>query len=333
MYRFIRPLFWHLDPERAHHWVLTMLRYLPTVFFPKIEPKPRQVMGMTFPHAIGLAAGFDTNALYLEALSKLQFAFIEVGGVTPNPQRGHPKPRLFRLTEVHALINRMGFCNQGVDALVERLKHTTYHGILGVNIAKNKDTLLEDASKDYIVCMQKLYPYASYLTINISSPNMPNLRDLQKTEYFFMLMSALREEQLHLADVHGKYVPLVVKLSPDESDEALKRMGHALVSLGIDGIIATNTTVNRDMVHDLPHGLELGGLSGRPLTSRATACLSLLRKEVGDSIAMISSGGIDNPDLAQERMAAGANLLQIYTGLVYEGPSLVHLLAEGVVVV
>ena len=213
MYRFIRPLFWHLEPEKAHHLALTLLRYVPSSFFPKIAGHPKKVLGMTFPHAIGLAAGFDTNALYLDALSKLGFAFIEVGGVTPYPQRGNPKPRLFRLTEVHGLINRMGFCNLGVDAMVERLKSTSYRGILGINIAKNKETPLEDASSDYIVCMQRLYPYASYLTINISSPNMPNLRDLQKTEYFFMLMSSIREEQRHLEDVYGKHVPLVVKLS------------------------------------------------------------------------------------------------------------------------
>lgn len=327
MYRFIRSLFWQLEPEKAHHLALQLLRYFPSGFLPKVDAYPKQVFGMTFPHAVGLAAGFDTNALYLDALSKLGFAFIEVGGVTPYPQHGNPKPRLFRLTEVHALINRMGFSNQGVDALVERLRHTRYQGILGVNIAKNKETPLEDASSDYIICMQKLYPYASYLTINISSPNMPNLRDLQKTEYFFMLMSALREEQRYLEDMHGKHVPLVVKLSPDESDEALKRMAHVLVSLEIDGLIATNTTVDRSTVHDLRDGLELGGLSGRPLASRATACVRLLRQEVGQSMTIISSGGIDNVELARERMAAGADLLQIYTGLIYEGPQLISLLA------
>lgn len=330
MYRFLRSVFWHMDPEKAHHLALRLLSYAPSGFFPKIEAKPKTVMGITFPHSIGLSAGFDTNALYLDALLKLQFAFIEVGGVTPYPERGNMKPRLFRLTDAHALINRMGFCNRGADALVDRLKQTAYRGVLGVNIAKNKETPLEDASGDYIICMQKLYPYASYFTINISSPNMPNLRDLQKAEYFFMLMSSLREEQRYLADVHGKHVPLVVKLSPDESDEALKRMAHVLVSLEIDGIIATNTSVSRELVHDLPHGLEVGGLSGRPLAARATACVSLLRQEVGQAMAIIASGGIDNPDIARERIAAGADLLQIYTGLIYEGPSLIRSLAEAI---
>lgn len=307
---------------------LRLLSYTPALFFPKIKGEPRTIMGIEFPHAVGLSAGFDTNALYLDALSKLQFAFIEVGGVTPYPEKGNMKPRLFRLTEAHALINRMGFCNRGVDALIERLKQTTYRGVLGINIAKNKETPLEDASGDYVICMQKLYPYASYFTINISSPNMPNLRDLQKAEYFFMLMSTLREQQRYLADVHGKHVPLVVKLSPDESDEELKRMAHVLVSLGIDGVVATNTSVSRELVHDLPHGLEVGGLSGRPLASRASACVKLIRQEVGQSMAIIASGGIDNPDLARERMAAGADLIQIYTGLIYEGPGLVRSLAE-----
>jgi dihydroorotate dehydrogenase len=328
VYRFIRPLFWQLSPEKAHRVALALLNYIPSFFFKKIKPQPRTVMGIDFPHPVGLAAGFDNNAQYLDALAKLNFAFIEVGGVTPHAQRGNPKPRLFRLPEVHGLINRMGFENRGVDALIQRLERVNYQGILGINIAKNKQTRLEDASTDYIVCMQKLYPYASYLTINISSPNMPNLRDLQKTEYFFMLMSSLCEEQRHLSDIYGKHVPLVVKLSPDESDEALKRMAHVLVSLGVDGVIATNTTVNRDMVHDLRHGLELGGLSGRPLASRATDCVKLLRREVGNTLAIISSGGIDNPVLAKERVSAGADLLQIYTGLIYEGPALVKILTE-----
>jgi dihydroorotate dehydrogenase len=285
-------------------------------------------MGLIFPHAIGLAAGFDVNGEYIDALAKLGFAFIEVGGVTPHAQKGNPKPRVFRLPEVHALINRIGFSNEGIDALVMRIKKIQYGGILGVNIGKNKRTALEHAAQDYMVCMQKIYTYASYITINISSPNMPNLRDLQQAEYFFDLMNQLREEQLHLADVHGKYVPLVVKLSPDESNESLKRMANVLVSLGIDGIIATNTTVSRDTVHDLQHGLELGGLSGRPLTARATQCLYLIKSIAGDDITLIGVGGIDNAKIARERIDAGASLLQVYSGLVYEGPSLIKNLVE-----
>lgn len=328
MYRYLRSLLWQLEPEKSHHLVLSLLGFIPAAVFPKIPSHPVQAMGLTFPHAIGLAAGFDVNGAYIDALAKLGFAFIEVGGVTPHAQVGNPKPRLFRLPQAHALINRMGFCNDGVDALVRRIQQARYTGILGINIGKDKQTTLEHAVQDYMLCMQKTYSHASYLTINVSSPNMPNLRDLQKTEYFFDLMSQLRDEQLHLADVHGKYVPLVVKLSPDESDESLKRMANVLVSLGIDGVIATNTTVSRDTVHDLPHGLEVGGLSGRPLTSRATDCLRLIKKIVGDDMTLIGVGGIDNAAIAREKIEAGASLLQVYSGLIYEGPSLVSILAE-----
>lgn len=328
MYRYLRSFLWQLEPEKSHHLALSVLNFIPKSVFPKIPSHPIQAMGLIFPHAIGLAAGFDVNGTYIDALAKLGFAFIEVGGVTPHAQGGNPRPRLFRLPKAHALINRMGFANDGVDALVRRIQEARYSGILGVNIGKDKQTSLENAVHDYMTCMQKTYPYASYMTINISSPNMPNLRDLQKTEYFFDLMSQLREEQLHLADVHGKYVPLVVKLSPDESDESLKRMANVLVSLGIDGIIATNTTVSRETVHDLPHGLEVGGLSGRPLTSRATDCLRLIKKIVGDDVTLIGVGGIDNATIACARIEAGASLLQVYSGLVYKGPSLVSNLAE-----
>lgn len=329
MYRYFRNLFWQLDPEQSHQLVLSLLKYIPPSFFQIPPQNPVEAMGIIFPHAVGLAPGLDSNGRYIEALAKLGAAFIELGGVTPKPQPGNPKPRLFRLPSMHALINRMGFDNEGVDALALRLAKTQYSGILGVNIAKNKSTSLEDAVNDFIYCMQKIYAYASYITVNISSPNMPHLRDLQKVEYFSNLMNQLREEQLHLADVHGKYVPLVVKLSPDESNESLKRLAGTLASLRIDGIAATNTTVNRDTVHDLPHGLEVGGLSGRPLAMRATECIQLIRQEVGNSMTLMGVGGIDNVQLAQERVQAGADLLQIYTGLIYEGPSLINDIVQG----
>jgi len=329
MYRYFRSILWQLEPEKSHHLALTLLRMIPGAVFPKIPSKPVQAMGLSFPHAVGLAAGFDVNGEYIDALTKLGFAFIEVGAVTPHAQKGNPKPRLFRLPHAHALINRMGFSNEGIDALVLRIQKMQYRGILGVNIGKDKLTALDDAVQDYIECMQKIYIYASYITINVSSPNMPNLRDLQKKEYFLDLMSQLREEQLHLADIHGKYVPLVVKLSPDESNESLKHMADVLVSLGIDGIIATNTTVGRDKVRDLQHGLEPGGLSGRPLTTRATECLRLIKQVVGNEITLIGVGGIDTPDTARERMDAGASLLQVYSGLIYKGPYLVQNLVKG----
>ena len=323
MYRLIRSILWQFPPETAHHFALSLLDFCPAFLFPKPIGQPVQVMGLTFPHALGLAAGFDCDGVYLSALAKLGFAFIEVDGVTPRAQSGQIKPRLFRLPKAHALINRMGFCNQGVEALVKRVQASNYQGILGVNIAKNKSTPLEMAVHDYIFCMQKVYPIASYITINISSPNMPHLRDLQKTDYFRTLMSQLREEQLALADRDGHYVPLAVKLSPDESDESLKRMADVLVSLGIDSIVATNTTISREEVSHVAHGLEEGGLSGRPLAERSTACLRLLKTVVGDAMTLIAVGGVDSPERAREKLDAGASLLQVYSGLVYEGPALI----------
>jgi dihydroorotate dehydrogenase len=328
MYRIFRSLLWRLDPEKAHQMALTCLHYAPAALFQKPRRKVVHAMGLTFPHAIGLAAGFDTHGMHLDALAKLGFAFIEVGGVTPQAQVGNPKPRVFRLPEAHAIINRMGFCNAGVDALVQRVKASAFDGILGVNIGKNKETPLTRADEDYLYCLRRVYSIASYVTVNISSPNTPELRALQETEYFYHLMNQLREEQLHLADKEGRYVPLVVKISPDESDESLKRMADVLVSLGIDGMIATNTTIERDKVRGLHHGAEPGGLSGRPLAARSTHCLRLLKAVAGDALTLIGSGGVDSPSVAREKIAAGASLLQVYSGLIYEGPKLIQVLSE-----
>ncbi|OGV46209.1 MAG: dihydroorotate dehydrogenase (quinone) [Legionellales bacterium RIFCSPHIGHO2_12_FULL_42_9] len=328
MYRLIRPVLWRLDPEKAHHITLSCLKYLPTCLFPKPNMQVVHAMGLAFPHAIGLAAGLDKEGVYLDALAKLGFAFIELGTVTPSPQAGNSLPRLYRIPKAHALINRMGFNNAGVDALVQRVQHASFSGILGINIGKNKETVLARAVDDYVYCLRRVYSVASYVTINISSPNTPDLRMLQQLTYFYDLMRTLREEQLSLADAAGRYVPLVVKVSPDESDESLKRMADVLVSLGIDGVIATNTTAAREAVRNLPHGLEIGGLSGRPLAVRATDCLRLLKEVVGDAMTLIASGGIDSADCAREKCAAGASLLQVYTGLIYEGPALIRRMAN-----
>ena len=327
MYSLIRPLLFCLDPEKAHHLALSLLHYLPAWFFAAPKKKPVQAMGLAFPHAIGLAAGLDKDGAHIDALAKLGFSFIEVGTVTPRPQGGNPKPRLFRLPEAHAIINRMGFNNAGVDALVANVKRAHYRGILGINIGKNKETSLNKAVDDYLYCLRQVYLHASYITINISSPNTPDLRQLQLGEYFTQLMNELREEQLHLADKHQRYVPLVIKLSPDETDETLKKMADAIVSFGIDGIIATNTTCARDAVRALRHGEELGGLSGQPLVQQSTHCLRVLKQVVGREVTLIGVGGIDNVDVADEKRQAGADLLQVYTGLMYEGPSLVRKLA------
>ena len=329
MYRLIRSLLVRLDPEKAHHVALSLLHYFPAGLFPHPSSQVVCAMGLTFPHPVGLAAGFDKDGVHLDALAKLGFSFIELGTVTPRPQVGNPRPRLFRLPDAHAIINRMGFNNAGVDALVLRVKKARFSGILGINIGKNKETPLARAADDYLYCLRRAYPVASYVTINISSPNTPNLRVLQNMTYFRGLMNQLREEQLHLTDLGGRYVPLVVKLSPDESDESLKRMADVLVSLGIDGVIATNTTSARDTVRDLPHGLEAGGLSGRPLAARATTCLQILKDVAGDALTLIGSGGIDSPMIAREKLTAGASLLQVYSGLIEKGPWLIQHLLHG----
>lgn len=324
MYQLLRSLLFLLEPETAHHVTLAALRYIPEFCFKKPQGEPIEVMGLEFPHPVGLAAGLDKNGDYLDALAKLGFAFIELGTVTPRPQEGNPKPRLFRIPEAQAIINRMGFNNHGVDALVANVKNARYQGVLGINIGKNKDTPLEKAVDDYLYCLRKVYLHASYVTINISSPNTPDLRQLQQGGYFKGLINELREEQLQLADQYQRYVPLVVKVSPDETEETLKQIADVIVSLGIDGIIATNTTCARDTVSALPHGTEQGGLSGRPLASSSTHCLRVLKEIVGDEVTLMGVGGIDSPAIASEKLEAGASLLQVYSGLIYQGPGLVR---------
>ncbi|OGV49893.1 MAG: dihydroorotate dehydrogenase (quinone) [Legionellales bacterium RIFCSPHIGHO2_12_FULL_42_9] len=323
-YDWLRPILFKLSPECAHELVLKALNYAPRCCF-KTEPSlPVDAMGIRFPNRVGLAAGFDNNAAHLDSLSKLGFGFIEVGGVTPKAQPGNPTPRLFRLAEAKALINRMGFKNGGVDALVENIRVAHYKGILGVNISKSQDTSLDNAAVDYTYCMQAIYPHASYIAVNVSSPNTPNLRQLQYGEYFAKLMVSLTEEQKRLSDTHQRHVPLVVKLSPDESDDALKRMAAVLLQHQVAGIIATNTTCRRDGVQGLKNALEAGGLSGSPLRVHALTCLRLLKQEVGDAMTLIASGGIDSAEAAEERLQAGATLLQVYTGLIYKGPRLIN---------
>lgn len=323
MYRYIRPFLFCLDAERAHHLTLSLLQYCPSSYFAKPKSGIVNAMGLKFSNPVGLAAGLDKNGEYLDALAKLGFSHIELGTVTPRAQLGNPKPRLFRIPSAQALINRMGFNNRGVDALIENVKQARYQGILGINIGKNKDTSLERAADDYLHCLRKVYVYASYVTINVSSPNTPDLRQLQTGEYFRNLIKELREEQLYLADEHHRYVPMVVKVSPDETDETLKQIADVIVSLGVDGIIASNTTCARDAVNTLPHGQEPGGLSGRPLSSASTYCLQILKQIVGDEVTLIGVGGIDSAAMAKEKLQAGASLVQVYTGLIYQGPGLV----------
>ncbi len=326
-YPLIRKILFQLNPETAHHITLHLLKWAEKIgltrFLPPKTEAPIEAMGLRFPNRAGLSAGFDKNGEYIDALASLGFGFIEVGTITPKPQPGNPKPRLFRLVKEEAIINRLGFNNKGVDYLVEQLKKTKYQGILGINIGKNKDTPIEKAIEDYLYCMKRALPFASYITINISSPNTENLRQLQHGDLLKELLSALKKEQAHFLEKQKKYIPLIVKISPDLTSDELKSMADIFLSEKIDGVIATNTTLSRDGITST----EIGGLSGKPLTARSTAIIRELHALLENQIPIIGCGGISNKKDADERIAAGATLLQVYTGLIYQGASLVKEMA------
>lgn len=280
-------------------------------------------MGLRFPNPVGLAAGLDKNARYIDALAALGFGFIEVGTVTPRPQPGNPRPRLFRIDQAQAVINRMGFNNEGVDRLVDNVRRTRFRGVLGINIGKNFDTPLERAAEDYVHCLRKVYPLASYVTVNISSPNTKGLRELQESAQLEGLLSAVAGERRRLADAHGRQVPLAVKIAPDLDGAQIGAIAELLDRHHIDAVIATNTTTARHGVAGLAHGDEAGGLSGAPLTQRATAIVRQLAQALGNALPVIGVGGIMNGADARQKIAAGASLVQLYTGLIYRGPALV----------
>ncbi len=323
MYSLIRPLLFLLDPEQAHAVSLNLLKFIPRFCFPQPTNAPLDLMGLSFSHRVGLAAGLDKNGEYLDALDKLGFAFIEIGTVTPRPQSGNPKQRLFRLPEAQALINRMGFNNKGVDNLVKNVKRSSYQGILGINIGKNKDTPLQQAADDYVYCLQQVYPYASYVTVNISSPNTPDLRQLHQAKYFESLIQQIQNARQALQDRYGRHVPLIVKLSPDEPESTLKYMADILIRYQIEGVITTNTTCDKQRIKHLMHGEEVGGLSGAPLFERSTAVLRLLKDHAGNQLIFIGSGGIHDATAMTAKFEAGADLVQLYTGLIYQGPALI----------
>ncbi len=328
MFQLLRPALFALDPETAHHATLDALRTahclgtLP-LLVKRPADDPRTVMGITFPNPVGLAAGLDKNGAYIDALAALGFGFLEIGTVTPRPQPGNPKPRLFRLPEAQGIINRMGFNNDGVDRLIENVKRASYKGILGINIGKNFDTPIEDAADDYLIGLRKVYPHASYVAINISSPNTKNLRQLQGGDELDALLSRLKAEQSKLADAHGKYVPLAVKIAPDLAPSQIERIARLLRQHHIDGVIATNTTLARDGVEHLPHHDEAGGLSGAPVREKSTAVIRQLAAELDGALPIIGVGGILKGTDAQEKMQAGAALVQIYSGMIYRGPELI----------
>jgi dihydroorotate dehydrogenase len=335
MYTLLRPLLFALDAESAHHLTLTSLRLAALsgaigAIVPRPVTAPQSVMGIDFPNPVGLAAGLDKNGDYIDALAALGFGFLEIGTVTPRPQPGNPRPRMFRLPAACAVINRMGFNNNGVDALVDNVQRAQYRGVLGINIGKNFDTPLQHAADDYLACLRKVYAHASYVTVNISSPNTSNLRQLQQSDELGLLLSALSDERKRLADQHGKRVPVALKIAPDLDQAQIAIIADLLVTHGIDAVIATNTTIARDAVSTLPHGTEAGGLSGAPLTTQAQAITAQLAAALAGALPIIGVGGIMNGGDAAARMAAGARLVQIYTGLVYGGPALIRDCAQAI---
>ncbi|MGJ0489296.1 quinone-dependent dihydroorotate dehydrogenase [Methylobacter sp.] len=329
LYPLLRPLLFSLDPETAHEVTLKLLNAahasgLSKLIYPAIEDKPVRLMGLEFNNPVGLAAGLDKNGDYLDSLAALGFGFVEIGTVTPRPQPGNPKPRLFRLPEHQAIINRMGFNNHGIDHLLAQVKQSRYTGILGINIGKNFDTPIENAVDDYLIGLRKAYSSASYVTINISSPNTKNLRQLQQGDEIKSLISALKEEQLKLQQEHGKYVPLVLKIAPDLTTDEINHIARLLLEFEIDGVIATNTTIARDMIAGHPLAHETGGLSGAPVKDKSTAVVRGLTAELNGRCPIIAAGGILSAADAQEKIAAGASLVQIYSGLIYKGPQLIE---------
>ena len=327
MYSLIRKALFIADPETAHGLALEGLRLGygvgATHLLCKTMNLPVTVMGLEFPNPVGMAAGMDKNGDYIDALGSGGVGFIEVGTVTPRAQQGNPRPRIFRIEKANAMINRLGFNNKGVDYLVQQARKHRFKGILGINIGKNFDTPNDKAADDYLICLEKVYPYADYITINISSPNTRGLRDLQDTEQFNSLLAVLNKRRLELADEFQKRVPLVVKVAPDLEDRQIPGMAEVVVQNEFDGLIATNTTISRDAVVGMQHANEQGGLSGAPVLEMANHILAEFRAHLPADIALIGTGGIITGEDAAEKIRLGADLVQFYTGFVYKGPDLV----------
>ena len=329
MYTIFRNIAFSMDAERAHHLSFQLahkahkLGLMPRAHIPAT---PTTVMGLTFPNRVGLAAGLDKNGEHIDVLANMGFGFIEIGTVTPRPQDGNPKPRMFRIPQKQAIINRMGFNNGGVANLlnnVARSKFVRNGGILGINIGKNATTPIEQATEDYLSALSDVYAHASYITVNISSPNTKNLRDLQAQDALDELLSALKQRQSELADAHGKYVPMTLKIAPDLDEEQVHTIADLLKLHRFDAVIATNTTLDKSATQAYAHGNETGGLSGAPVRERSTAIIRALKNLLNDEMPIIGVGGILNGKDAQEKIDAGASLVQVYTGLIYRGPELI----------
>ena len=338
LYPLLRKAFFALDAETAHGLGMSGISFLKASGFAgllarPVPPCPVEVMGLRFPNPVGLAAGLDKNGEHIDGLAALGFGFIEIGTITPRPQDGNPKPRLFRIPEAQAIINRMGFNNAGVDRLLHNVRLAEFPkkgGILGINIGKNATTPIEKAADDYLICLEKVYNDASYVTVNISSPNTKNLRELQKDDALDDLLAQLKASQEKLADKHGKYVPLALKIAPDLDDAQIVAIADALRRHRMDGVIATNTTLASDGVEHLAHGNETGGLSGAPVFAKSTAVLQKLATALGGELPIIGVGGIIKGEDAAAKIRAGASLVQFYSGFIYRGPEMIGEIAAAV---
>ncbi len=329
LYPFARPLLFSIDPERAHELTLSQIDRAAACGLLRVAAgapvhDPVQVMGLPFPNRVGLAAGLDKNGAHIDAFQAMGFGFIEVGTVTPRAQPGNPKPRMFRLPQRQALINRMGFNNDGIDAFLANVARARFRGVLGLNVGKNADTPIERALDDYRIGLQRVYPHASYVTINISSPNTKNLRQLQAGDELERMLEGLARTREALATEHRRRVPMALKIAPDLDDEQIDVIARALPRHGIDGVIATNTTVSRAAVAGLPHAEEAGGLSGAPVFEPSNRVIAALRARLPSRFPIIGVGGVMSGEDARAKIAAGADLVQIYTGLIYRGPALVR---------
>lgn len=335
MYPIIQKLLFTQDAEWSHDFTINWLKRTQNSLFDfvykqKIADKPVKVLGLTFKNPVGLAAGLDKNGECIDAFAAMGFGFIEIGTVTPKPQPGNDKPRMFRLPAGQAIINRMGFNNKGVDNLIENVKGAKYTGILGINIGKNKDTPEDQALNDYLICLRKVYQYASYITVNISSPNTPGLRNLQHGQALDALLFGLKNEQKKLATEHSKYVPILVKIAPDLTEQEIVDMANSLINAKIDGVIATNTTLDRTDVLGQQYAEEMGGLSGAVLTAKSQAVIEKLTEVIAGRITVIGVGGIHSAETAKDRIEAGSSLIQLYSSLIYQGPKVIKEIVDSI---
>jgi len=331
VYGLARAALFRMDPEAAHEFTLKAIQQaydckLTRGMIHDFHTAPTSLMGMTLRNPVGLAAGLDKNGAHIDALGNLGFGFVEVGTVTPKPQPGNPKPRMFRIPQATALINRMGFNNDGLETFIANVKRSNFRrngGILGLNIGKNATTPIEDAASDYLIGLEGVYPFADYVTINISSPNTKNLRDLQSGDSLGELLGSLQDKKQQLQELHGRNVPLVLKVAPDLDESQVEAITNQLISHKIDGLIATNTTISREDIQGLPHADEAGGLSGQPVHQKSLWVIEKFRSYLGKDFPIIGVGGITSGQTAAEKIQAGANAIQLYTGLIYKGPSLI----------